>query len=51
MSFKPDDITHESYVEDLLEEQITLLKALIILISEAADEDPLSVIDSAEQLT
>ena len=51
MSFRPDDTTHEAYVESLLEEQITLLKALIILISEAADEDPLSVIDSAEQLT
>ena len=50
MSFKPDDTTHESYVESLLEEQITLLKALIILLSDAANAEPRQVINNAEKL-
>jgi hypothetical protein len=51
MSFKPDDITHEAYVESLLETNNTLLMAVIILLCDQNDEDPSQIIEAAEQYT
>lgn len=49
MSFKPDDIAHEAYLESLLETNNKLLMAVVILLCGQNDEEPEHIIEAAEQ--
>lgn len=50
MSFEPDSVEHEATVKELLEQNNLLLKAIVILLADANDEDPNSIIQDAESI-
>jgi 23S rRNA maturation-related 3'-5' exoribonuclease YhaM len=50
MSFKPDDMDHETYMEELAEENNNLLRALLIILSKLDDDEPFTILEDARQI-
>lgn len=50
MSFLPDSEVQGATVKELLEQNNTLLKAIVLLLADANDESPENVIQDAESM-